>query len=464
MMGQFEQLDQMLTEQEGMLRTSQVVSSGISKPVFYDYVRSRDLYRVAHGIYLSKDSWVDAMYLLHLRFEQAVFSHETALFFHDLTDREPIEYTVTVKTGCNPSKMKAEGIQVFTIKADLHDVGLTTAKTPFGHTVPVYDMERTICDLLRSRSRIEIQTFQGALKAYARRKDFTTVFGGTFMIKTARQLKDLIRNLSREKSADAQILMRNYMMERFLERISLSEYRDKFILKGGMLVAAMVGLDARSTMDLDATIKGANVNVEDIENLISSIIIVPIDDGVKFQLKSISEIMDEAEYPGIRVSMSTTFDGVVTPLKIDISTGDAITPREVRYSFKLMLEDRSIDIWAYNLETVLAEKLETIITRTTTNTRMRDFYDIYILEQLHGTTLNPKILHDALLATAHKRGSEKYLNQAEEVFDEVENDSVMQKLWEAYRKKFSYASDLEWDVIMKVIRRLYVLCEKGISL
>lgn len=146
--------------------------------------------------------------------------------------------------------------------------------------------------------------------------------------------------------------------------------------------------------------------------------------------------MDEAEYPGIRVSMSTTFDGVVTPLKIDISTGDAITPREVRYSFKLMLEDRSIDIWAYNLETVLAEKLETIITRTTTNTRMRDFYDIYILEQLHGTTLNPKILHDALLATAHKRGSEKYLNQAEEVFDEVENDSVMQKLWEAYRKSF----------------------------
>ena len=258
------------------------------------------------------------------------------------------------------------------------------------------------------------------------------------MIKTARQLKDLIRNLSREKSADAQILMRNYMMERFLERISLSEYRDKFILKGGMLVAAMVGLDARSTMDLDATIKGANVNVEDIENLISSIVTVPIDDGVKFQLKSISEIMDEAEYPGIRVSMSTTFDGVVTPLKIDISTGDAITPREVRYSFKLMLEDRSIDIWAYNLETVLAEKLETIITRTTTNTRMRDFYDIYILEQLHGTTLNPKILHDALLATAHKRGSEKYLNQAEEVFDEVENDSVMQKLWEAYRKKFSY--------------------------
>ena len=252
------------------------------------------------------------------------------------------------------------------------------------------------------------------------------------MIKTARQLKDLIRNLSREKSADAQLLMRNYMMERFLERISLSEYRDKFILKGGMLVAAMVGLDARSTMDLDATVKGANVNVEDIENLISAIVSVPIDDGVKFQLKSISEIMDEAEYPGIRVSMTTTFDGVVTPLKIDISTGDAITPREVRYSFKLMLEDRSIDIWAYNLETVLAEKLETIITRTTTNTRMRDFYDIYILDQLHGNTLNRQTLHDALRATAHKRGTEQHLAEAAEVFEEVENSPVMQNCFLVY--------------------------------
>ena len=284
------------------------------------------------------------------------------------------------------------------------------------------------------------------------------------MIKTARQLKDLIRNLSREKSADAQLLMRNYMMERFLERISLSEYRDKFILKGGMLVAAMVGLDARSTMDLDATVKGANVNVEEIENLISAIVSVPIDDGVKFQLKSISEIMDEAEYPGIRVSMTTTFDGVVTPLKIDISTGDAITPREVRYSFKLMLEDRSIDIWAYNLETVLAEKLETIITRTTTNTRMRDFYDIYILDQLHGNTLNRQTLYDALLATAKKRGTERHLAEAVDVLNEVESSSVMQKLWESYRRKFSYAADLEWSIIMRAVRSLYALSEKESSL
>ena len=284
------------------------------------------------------------------------------------------------------------------------------------------------------------------------------------MIKTARQLKDLIRNLSKDKAADAQILMRNYMMERFLERISLSEYRDKFILKGGMLVAAMVGLDARSTMDIDATVKGATVGIEEVENMIASIISVPVDDGVEFRVKRISEIMDEAEYPGIRISMETEFDGVITPLKTDISTGDAITPREVRYSFKLMLEDRSIEIWAYNLETVLAEKLETVVSRATTNTRMRDFYDIYILDQLHGNTLNRQTLYDALLATAKKRGTERHLAEAVDVLNEVESSPVMQKLWESYRRKFSYAADLEWNIIMRAVRSLYALSEKESSL
>ena len=274
------------------------------------------------------------------------------------------------------------------------------------------------------------------------------------MIRTARQLKDLIRNLSKEKSADAHILMRNYMMERFLERISFSEYRDRFVLKGGMLVAAMVGLDARSTMDLDATIKGVNVSTEDVEKLIDAIIAVPIDDGVSFQIKSIMEIMDEAEYPGIRVSMTSVFDSVVTPLKIDISTGDAITPKEVRYRFKLMLEDRSIDILAYNLETVLAEKLETIITRTVTNTRMRDFYDIYILHQIHGKTLDQTVFSEALRATACKRGTEQNLVEAEEVIEEVKNSPVMQRLWVAYQKKFSYAADVDWGNVIDAVQGL----------
>lgn len=275
------------------------------------------------------------------------------------------------------------------------------------------------------------------------------------MIKTSRQLKDLIRNLSKDKAADAQILMRNYMMERFLERISLSEYKDKFILKGGMLVAAMVGIDARSTMDLDATVRGANVNVEDVENIISNIISVSIDDSVKFTVKQISEIMDEAEYPGVRVSLETEFDGVRTPLKVDISTGDIITPSAVSYTFKLMLEDRTIDVLAYNLETVLAEKLETVVSRATTNTRMRDFYDIHILNNLHGETVDYEILGQALSATAKKRGTETFLSESEEVFDEIEDSDAMQKLWKSYQKKFSYAADITWHSVMESIRCMY---------
>lgn len=279
------------------------------------------------------------------------------------------------------------------------------------------------------------------------------------MIKTARQLKDLIRNLSKTKSADAQILMRNYMMERFLERLSLSDYRNKFILKGGMLVASMVGLEARSTMDIDTTVKGATVSLTEVERMISSIISVPLNDGVAFHIKSISEIMDEAEYPGIRVSIATEFDGVKTPLKIDISTGDAITPCEVRYNFKLMLENQSIEILAYNLETVLAEKLETVITRATTNTRMRDFYDLHILSQLHSESIVPANLRDALIATAKKRGTEKYLIDASEIFNEVEADLNMRSLWQAYQRKFPYAADLPWHTVMESIRRLYELVQ-----
>ncbi|MCD7818797.1 MAG: nucleotidyl transferase AbiEii/AbiGii toxin family protein [Lachnospiraceae bacterium] len=275
------------------------------------------------------------------------------------------------------------------------------------------------------------------------------------MIKTSKQLKDLIRNLSKKNAADAQILLRNYMMERFLERISLSEYRGMFILKGGILVASMVGLDARSTMDLDATIKGTTLNKETVETIISGILSAPIDDGVAFQVKNISDIMDEAEYPGMRISMSATFDGTVTPVKIDISTGDVITPGAIRYHLKLMLEERSISLWAYNLETVLAEKLESIISRATTNSRMRDFYDIYILSKTYQDTLDANILRQALAATSHNRQSEHMLLEGDEILKEVETSPIMQKLWESYRKKFSYVSDIEWTDVMSSVCNLY---------
>ena len=284
------------------------------------------------------------------------------------------------------------------------------------------------------------------------------------MITTARQLKDLIRNMSKKKSADAQILMRNYMMERFLERISLSEYKNQFILKGGMLVAAMVGLDARATMDLDATIKGTNVSVEDVEMIISKIISIPLNDGVLFRIKRISEIMEEADYPGVRVSMETKFDGVITPLKIDISTGDIITPREIKYKFNLMLENRTIEVWAYNLETVLAEKLETVISRNVTNTRMRDFYDIYILQKLYGEQLSKDVLWDALVATAKKRETLEQIEteDIDEVFDEIQSSSVMENLWKAYQRNYSYSADIPWHTIMKSIRTLYEIISENI--
>ena len=210
-------------------------------------------------------------------------------------------------------------------------------------------------------------------------------------------------------------------------------------------------------MDLDATIKGTNVSVEDVEMIISQIISIPLNDGVSFRIKRISEIMEEADYPGVRVSLETKFDGVITPLKIDISTGDVITPREIKYKFNLMLEDRTIEVWAYNLETVLAEKLETVISRNVTNTRMRDFYDIYILQKLHGEQLKKQVLWNALVATAQKRRTLDLIEAEDirEIFDEIESSPVMETLWKTYQKNYSYVANVSWHIIMEFIRDLY---------
>jgi len=170
-MSQYEQLDKMARKKSGVLRTADVLSEGISKTVFAKYVKSRGFERTAHGIYLAPDAWTDTMYLLQLRFAQAVFSHDTALFLHDMTDREPTQYAVTVKTGYNPSRMTADGVKAYTVKKELYSLGIVQISTPFGHTVAAYDPERTVCDIVRSRNRIEAQTFQDALKQYVRRRD-----------------------------------------------------------------------------------------------------------------------------------------------------------------------------------------------------------------------------------------------------------------------------------------------------
>ena len=167
----YEKLDMLFEQNNGIIKTAQVLEAGIVKSTFYAYAKRYGLEQVAHGIYISPDAWTDSMYLLHLRCAQAVFSHESALFLHDLTDREPSTYSITVKTGYNPSSLQADGIKVYTIKKELHGVGIIKMNTPFGNPVLAYDVERTICDLIRSRSGIEMQTFQNALKQYAKLKE-----------------------------------------------------------------------------------------------------------------------------------------------------------------------------------------------------------------------------------------------------------------------------------------------------
>ena len=274
------------------------------------------------------------------------------------------------------------------------------------------------------------------------------------MIHSSKQLKDLIRNLSKEVGIEAHVLIRKYMMERFLERVSSSKYNGSFILKGGMLVAAFVGVEARATMDIDTTIKGIPVTMVDMERTITEISNIDLEDNVKFRIKKVSEIMDEAEYTGIRFSMDAVLDGAVIPLKIDISTGDVITPREMAYSYKLMFEDRTIPIMTYPIETVLAEKLETVISRSITNTRMRDFYDIHIL--LKSQNINADILALALERTAKKRGNFSLLENAESVLKIVKSDEDMKRLWNIYQKKFKYAGEYTWDEVIHSVRELSI--------
>ena len=274
------------------------------------------------------------------------------------------------------------------------------------------------------------------------------------MIHSSKQLKDLIRNLSKEVGIEAHVLIRKYMMERFLERVSSSKYNGSFILKGGMLVAAFVGVEARATMDIDTTIKGIPVTMVDMERIITEISNIDLEDNVKFRIKKVSEIMDEAEYSGIRFSMDAVLDGAVIPLKIDISTGDVITPREIAYSYKLMFEDRTIPIMTYPIETVLAEKLETVISRSITNTRMRDFYDIHIL--LKSQNIDADILALALERTAKKRGNFSLLENVESVLKIVKSDEDMKRLWNIYQKKFKYAGEYTWDEVIHSVRELSI--------
>ena len=261
--------------------------------------------------------------------------------------------------------------------------------------------------------------------------------------------------MAKENKADARTLMRIYMMERFLERVANSQYKDNFIIKGGMLVTAMVGVALRSTMDIDTSIKNQNLSVEDARRIVDEIKDIDLGDGVTFEVKEVSNIMDEMEYPGIRFIMNAVMGKLVTPMKIDISTGDVITPRAIEYNYKLLLDDRSISLWSYNLETILAEKLQTVLARGLLNTRMRDFYDIKTLFSIYEQDIDADVLKKAFEATCKKRSTENLKEEAPKIMAAVSDDVQLHTLWKSYQKKYPYAVDISYEDIIESTQLLW---------
>lgn len=272
--------------------------------------------------------------------------------------------------------------------------------------------------------------------------------------KNPMQLKAYIKKKAAEKNISAQLVMQNYMLERLLERISLSKHKRNFILKGGFLISAIVGLDTRATMDLDTTIKGFTLTHESIREVFMEICAVEIEDDVQFELVDISDIREGDDYPGIRVALKANYPPISVPLTVDVTTGDMITPREMEYTFTLLFDERTISILAYNLETVLAEKIETVLSRSIANTRPRDFYDIHILYSLRGTECDPEILRQALERTAEKRGSQKILKFYPDILAEIRDSKQLRGFWKKYQRNYDYAKEISFDDVCNTIQSI----------
>ena len=270
--------------------------------------------------------------------------------------------------------------------------------------------------------------------------------------KNPMQLKAFIKRTAAEKNISAQLVMQNYMLERLLERISLSPYQRNLILKGGFLIAAIVGLDTRATMDLDTTLKGLALTHEAIREIFEEIIKVPVMDDVVFAILNTSDIRMGDDYPGIRVNLRANYPPINVPFTVDVTTGDRITPHEIEYTFSLMFENRKIRVMAYNIETVFAEKLETVISRGIANTRPRDFYDIFILWKLRGHELSMDVLKDALEQTAEKRGSREVIKRYDSILSDVLASEQMHGFWRKYQKDFAYTRDISFEDAIGVAR------------
>lgn len=269
----------------------------------------------------------------------------------------------------------------------------------------------------------------------------------------AMSLKAKIRNIAKQKNIPAQVILQNYMFERLLVRLSASEYKEKFVLKGGMLVAAIVGLDNRATMDMDTTLKNLPLTPEAIRSALEDICSIAFDDGVVYEIGTISPIRKDDIYGGYRVMLNAKFDIMLTPLSIDVSTGDVITPHAVQYNFSEIFDDeKSYELWAYNIETVMAEKVETILRRGIFNTRPRDFYDAYILTTTQKFDIT--VFEDALKATANHRGTTDQIADVPSILHNIEESPELKTMWDKYRKQFSYARDITYEQIMNSIKTL----------
>ena len=276
------------------------------------------------------------------------------------------------------------------------------------------------------------------------------------MYLTPAQIKGRIKNVAKQNGSDPITLLRIYMMERFLERITYSKYKDDFIVKGGILVTSMIGISMRSTMDIDTTIRNFDLTKEETTRIVNEIKDISLDDHIEFILNDVSDIMDNMEYPGIRIHMDAKLENLIVPIKIDISTGDVITPREIRYEYPLLLEDKSIQLWSYNLETILAEKIQTILSRGLLNTRMRDFYDVTTLFDRYNDSINYNDLSLAFDKTCRKRETLSLLEHYEEILCSISEDSTLQNLWKNYCRKYKYASHIEFSTNLEIIKQLMI--------
>ncbi|MCD7820455.1 MAG: nucleotidyl transferase AbiEii/AbiGii toxin family protein [Lachnospiraceae bacterium] len=268
-------------------------------------------------------------------------------------------------------------------------------------------------------------------------------------MKSPEQLKGAIRNIASKKNLSPQEVLQMFLFERILERLAGSSYSDNFILKGGLLISSMVGISERTTMDMDTTVRGITMEEDEIISVIKDILAVDVQDGIDFVFETIKPIREDDAYNNFRVYLKARYGKINTPMKIDITTGDEITPAAIRYDYPLTFEEKTVPVMAYTLETILAEKYETIIRRNIGTTRARDFYDLHMLYQLHKDDVNMEYLRTAVLHTAHKRGSMDEIRDWRDILTEIREEPPLYQLWRSYAAENSYANELSFSDVLE---------------